>query len=76
MEHIKNMLNMLTNEMLRPGLAESCLLLSRFAKDTNAVAVPWAESLTCDEEMIVEDLWGSIAHVTMLGVPLLCRFPE
>jgi len=39
----------------------------RFEKDTNETVVPWAESLTCDEEMVVEDLWGSIAHVTMLG---------
>jgi len=39
----------------------------RFEKDTDASAVEWAESLTCDEEMVVEDLWGSIAHVTMLG---------
>jgi len=39
----------------------------RFEKDTNEAVVPWAESLTCDEEMVVEDLWGSIAHVTMLG---------
>ena len=39
----------------------------RFEKDTNEAVVPWAESLTCDDEMVVEDLWGSIAHVTMLG---------
>lgn len=39
----------------------------RFEKDTDASVVSWAESLTCDEEMIVEDLWGSIAHVSMLG---------
>ena len=39
----------------------------RFTKDTNEAVVPWAESLTCDEEMVVEDLWGSISHVTMLG---------
>ena len=39
----------------------------RFEKDTDDRVVAWAESLTCDEEMIVEDLWGSIAHVSMLG---------
>jgi argininosuccinate lyase len=39
----------------------------RFEKDTDPDAVNWAESLTCDEEMVTEDLWGSMAHVTMLG---------
>ncbi len=39
----------------------------RFAKDTDARVRDWAESLTCDAEMIKEDLWGSMAHVSMLG---------
>ena len=39
----------------------------RFEKDTDPNAVNWAESLTCDEEMVTEDLWGSMAHVTMLS---------
>jgi len=50
-----------------PPQASQKLWGGRFEKDTNESVVPWAESLTCDAEMVVEDLWGSIAHVTMLG---------
>jgi len=49
------------------GGASEKLWGGRFAKDTDKAAITWAESLTCDEEMVVEDLWGSLAHVTMLG---------
>lgn len=51
------------------GLATSSTKLwgGRFEKDTDARAVNWAESLTCDNEMVNEDLWGSMAHVAMLG---------
>ena len=43
----------------------------RFSKDTDANAVGWAESLTCDQEMVKEDIWGSMAHVTMLGESMI-----
>ena len=50
-----------------PPQASQKLWGGRFEKDTDQAVVPWAESLSCDEEMVVEDLWGSIAHVAMLG---------
>ena len=49
------------------GATSDKLWGGRFAKDTDTRGITWAESLTCDEEMVVEDLWGSIAHVSMLG---------
>jgi len=66
---------MLQSVGLRRGMSSSSaaggssvkLWGGRFSKDTDTSAVGWAESLTCDEEMIKEDIWGSIAHVSMLG---------
>jgi argininosuccinate lyase len=40
----------------------------RFAKDTDARAKAWCDSAVCDEKMAVEDMWGSMGHVTMLGL--------
>eukprot|EP01126_Amoeba_proteus_P042775 TRINITY_DN465_c0_g1_i5.p1 TRINITY_DN465_c0_g1~~TRINITY_DN465_c0_g1_i5.p1 ORF type:complete len:505 (-),score=95.12 TRINITY_DN465_c0_g1_i5:444-1958(-) len=40
----------------------------RFASDTDARVKEWCNSLPCDESLIEVDLWGSMAHVTMLGV--------
>ena len=39
----------------------------RFAKDTNQAVVSWADSTKIDSKFAVEDLWGSMAHVAMLG---------
>lgn len=39
----------------------------RFAKDVDASITGWTESTTVDAHMVIEDLWGSLAHVTMLG---------
>jgi len=39
----------------------------RFSKDVDASILGWTESITVDSKMVVEDLWGSLAHVTMLG---------
>lgn len=39
----------------------------RFAKEVDASVVGWTESATVDARMVVEDLWGSMAHVAMLG---------
>eukprot|EP00698_Gefionella_okellyi_P012333 TRINITY_DN3316_c0_g1_i1.p2 TRINITY_DN3316_c0_g1~~TRINITY_DN3316_c0_g1_i1.p2 ORF type:complete len:548 (-),score=134.29 TRINITY_DN3316_c0_g1_i1:1188-2831(-) len=39
----------------------------RFAKDTDNSVREWVESLTVDEKMGREDMWGSQAHVAMLG---------
>ncbi len=39
----------------------------RFSKETDASILGWTESISVDSKMVVEDLWGSLAHVTMLG---------
>jgi len=39
----------------------------RFSKDTNKAIVAWADSTEIDTKFVVEDIWGSIAHVSMLG---------
>ncbi len=39
----------------------------RFSKDVDASIVGWTESISIDARMVVEDLWGSLAHVAMLG---------
>ena len=40
----------------------------RFSKDVDTRLSDWTESVTIDRHIIMEDTWGSIAHVTMLGV--------
>jgi argininosuccinate lyase len=39
----------------------------RFARDTDVRVKGWCESATVDEKMAVEDMWGSMGHVIMLG---------
>jgi argininosuccinate lyase len=39
----------------------------RFSKEVDASILGWGDSITIDSTMVVEDLWGSLAHVTMLG---------
>lgn len=39
----------------------------RFAKDTDSRVKAWCNSAAIDEQMAVEDMWGSMGHVTMLG---------
>ena len=39
----------------------------RFSKDTNKVAATWADSTEMDKKFGREDIWGSFAHVAMLG---------
>lgn len=40
----------------------------RFSKDVDTSITGWSESVTVDSKMVVEDIWGSMAHVSMLGV--------
>jgi argininosuccinate lyase len=40
----------------------------RFSKEVDASITGWTESVTIDSKMVVEDIWGSMAHVAMLGV--------
>jgi len=39
----------------------------RFSKDTNKAIIGWADSTEIDSKFIIEDIWGSMAHVSMLG---------
>lgn len=39
----------------------------RFTKDTSQSIQRWIESITVDSNLVVEDLWGSMSHVSMLG---------
>ena len=39
----------------------------RFSKDVDSSIIGWSESVSIDAKMVVEDLWGSQAHVAMLG---------
>jgi argininosuccinate lyase len=39
----------------------------RFEKDVSESILRWTESISVDSNIVVEDLWGSMSHVTMLG---------
>jgi len=39
----------------------------RFTKDTDKRLKAWTQSVDCDNHIVREDIWGSLAHVTMLG---------
>jgi len=39
----------------------------RFSRDVDQSILGWTESITVDSNLAVEDIWGSIAHVSMLG---------
>jgi argininosuccinate lyase len=39
----------------------------RFTKDVSSSILRWTESISVDSHLVVEDLWGSISHVSMLG---------
>eukprot|EP01121_Diplochlamys_sp_Union-15-3_P011185 TRINITY_DN3210_c0_g1_i1.p1 TRINITY_DN3210_c0_g1~~TRINITY_DN3210_c0_g1_i1.p1 ORF type:complete len:554 (-),score=105.09 TRINITY_DN3210_c0_g1_i1:14-1675(-) len=39
----------------------------RFSRDVDESILGWTESITVDSHIVAEDLWGSMAHTTMLG---------
>jgi argininosuccinate lyase len=39
----------------------------RFSKDVDQSILGWTESITVDSHLVAEDVWGSMAHVSMLG---------
>jgi len=39
----------------------------RFSKDIDESIKGWTESITVDSHIVAEDIWGSLAHVAMLG---------
>ena len=49
------------------GRASTKLWGARFSKETSPAVKDWVDSLPIDENLIEIDLWGSMAHVTMLG---------
>ncbi len=36
-------------------------------RDVDKSILGWTESITTDKNMIAEDIWGSLSHVSMLG---------
>ena len=48
----------------------------RFAKEVDASIIGWSESITIDAKMVLEDLWGSLAHVSMLGRQSIIPAPD
>ena len=40
----------------------------RFSRDIDNSILNWTESISVDSHLVVEDIWGSLAHTTMLGV--------
>lgn len=39
----------------------------RFSRDVDESLLKWTESISVDSHLVVEDIWGSLAHTTMLG---------
>jgi len=39
----------------------------RFSRDIDQSILNWTESISVDSNLVVEDIWGSMSHVTMLG---------
>lgn len=39
----------------------------RFSRDVDTSILGWTESITADSNLVAEDIWGSLSHVTMLG---------
>jgi argininosuccinate lyase len=39
----------------------------RFEKDVSTSILRWTESISIDSHLVVEDIWGSLSHVSMLG---------
>lgn len=50
-----------------PGGGSKKLWGGRFTKDTSESIQKWIESISVDSHLVVEDIWGSMAHVSMLG---------
>ena len=48
----------------------------RFTKDTSESIHKWTESITCDNHIVTEDIWGSMAHVSMLGHQKIVAFDK
>ena len=66
--------NLANNNLIKNSLVKNVgkffstkLWGGRFSKETNESIVSWADSTEIDTNMVREDIWGSIAHVSMLG---------
>ena len=49
------------------GSKSKSLWGGRFSKPIDKRIFTWTDSIPIDREMVTEDLWGSMAHVAMLG---------
>lgn len=49
------------------GKSSTKLWGGRFTKDVDKNVKTWTDAIPIDKNLAVEDMWGSIAHVTMLG---------
>ena len=55
-------------EQAAPATGKSTKLWgARFTRDADVRIRKWTESVTIDTHLAREDMWGSIAHATMLG---------
>lgn len=55
-------------QMIKPVEKKSTKLWGgRFSKDVDPLVFGWTDSMDVDTRMINQNLWGSMAHVTMLG---------
>ena len=64
----KNFLSISSKNMsTEPKKGSTKLWGGRFEKDTSSSILRWTEAISIDSHIVVEDLWGSLAHVTMLG---------
>jgi len=48
----------------------------RFTKETSQSIQKWIESISIDKHLVVEDLWGSMSHVSMLGHQKIVPFDK
>lgn len=48
----------------------------RFEKDVSSSILRWTEAITVDSNLVVEDLWGSISHVSQLGQQKIVPFDK
>ncbi len=59
--------NMAEQQQAAPVGKSTKLWGARFTRDADIRIRKWTESVTVDTHLAREDMWGSIAHATMLG---------
>jgi len=56
-----------TRSFASPATGSKKLWGGRFTKDTNPAVEEWVNAIPIDSNLWREDIWGSLAHTTMLG---------